>query len=214
MKKVSILGSGQVAQTLAQGFLKYGYEVILGSSRFAKLKDELKENFSAVKIASFEEAAKEGQIIVLAVKGSAAEVIISEVKDHLVNKTIIDVTNPITDTPPENGVLKFFTSLEESLLERLQKIVPAAHLVKAFNSVGYNLMVNPDFGANQPTMFICGDNSKAKAEVSKILEQFAWEVEDMGGRQAARAIEPLCILWCIPGLLRNDWAHAFKLLKK
>jgi predicted dinucleotide-binding enzyme len=75
-------------------------------------------------------------------------------------------------------------------------------------------MVNPDFGGIKPTMFICGNEANAKKEVSKILDKFGFEVEDMGGVEAARAIEPLCILWCIPGFLRNQWMHAFKLLKK
>jgi predicted dinucleotide-binding enzyme len=76
-------------------------------------------------------------------------------------------------------------------------------------------MVNPDFGTDtKPTMFICGNNVDAKKKVSEILEKFGFEVEDMGMVESARAIEPLCILWCIPGFLRNEWAHAFKFLKK
>ncbi len=214
MKKVSILGSGQVAQALARGFIRYGYQVILGTSQPAKLKSELKADLAAVQTADFTEAAQAAPLLVLAVKGSAAEVIVREVKDNLNNKTVIDVTNPLADAAPENGVLKFFTTLDYSLMERLQEIAPQANFVKAFNSVGHNLMVNPDFGGIKPTMFICGDNKEAKVEVGKIIEQFGWEAEDLGGRQAARALEPLCILWCIPGLLRNDWSHAFKLLKK
>lgn len=62
-------------------------------------------------------------------------------------------------------------------------------------------------------MFICGNNADAKNGVIEILERFGWEIEDMGLVEAARAIEPLCILWCIPGFLHNQWMHAFKLLK-
>ena len=98
-------------------------------------------------------------------------------------------------------------------LEQLQRVNPAAHFVKAFNSVGSAHMVGPDFGGTKPTMFICGNDEGAKAQVTGILEAFGWEVEDMGGAEAARAIEPLCMLWCIPGFLRNEWTHAFKLLK-
>ncbi len=120
--------------------------------------------------------------------------------------------NPIADAPPVNGVLKFFTSLDESLMEQLQREFPDAHFVKAFNSVGSALMVNPKFAAGKPTMFICGNDDSAKRTVSEILDQFGWETADMGKVEAARAIEPLCVLWCIPGLLRNEWTHAFKLL--
>ena len=63
-------------------------------------------------------------------------------------------------------------------------------------------------------MFICGNDEDAKQTVSKILDSFGWETADMGMVEAARAIEPLCMLWCISGILRNEWTHAFKLLKK
>jgi predicted dinucleotide-binding enzyme len=133
---------------------------------------------------------------------------------NLKGKIIIDTTNPIKDAPPVNGVIQFFTSLEDSLMEQLQKQFPDARFVKAFNSVGNTLMVDPDFNGLKPTMFICGNDIDAKQEVTNILDQFGWETEDLGSVEAARAIEPLCILWCIPGFLRNDWAHAFKILKK
>jgi predicted dinucleotide-binding enzyme len=133
---------------------------------------------------------------------------------NVAGKPVIDATNPIADLPPVNGVLKFFTSLDESLMERLQREFADARLVKAFNSVGNSLMVNPQFAGGKPTMFICGNNEAAKKIVSDILDQFGWEIADMGKVEAARAIEPLCMLWCIPGFLRNDWTHAFKLLRQ
>ena len=74
-------------------------------------------------------------------------------------------------------------------------------------------MVNPDFGGTQPTMFICGNDAQSKGEVKEILSTFGWDVEDMGGVEAAGAIEALCRLWCIPGFRENRWVHAFKLLK-
>jgi len=99
-------------------------------------------------------------------------------------------------------------------MERLQKAYPKAHFVKAFNSVGAAQMVDPQFAGGKPTMFICGDDAQAKQKVEAILEQFGWESADMGPVEAARAIEPLCRLWCIPGIAHNDWsAHAFKLLR-
>jgi 8-hydroxy-5-deazaflavin:NADPH oxidoreductase len=111
-------------------------------------------------------------------------------------------------------VLQYFTRLDESLMERLQALAPAARFVKAFSSVGHAFMVHPDFGGIAPTMFICGNDAAARADATAILAQFGWEVEDLGTAEAARAIEPLCILWCLPGFLRNEWSHAFKLLKK
>jgi predicted dinucleotide-binding enzyme len=152
---------------------------------------------------------------VLAVKGTAAESAVKSAQlANLKGKTVIDTTNPIADAPPVNGVLKFFTSLDDSLMERLQKLAPEANFVKSFSCVGNVFMVNADFGGVKPTMFIAGNSDAAKAEVKAILNQFGWEFEDMGKAEAARAIEPLCILWCIPGFLSNSWMHAFKLLKK
>jgi predicted dinucleotide-binding enzyme len=214
MAKVGILGSGDVGKTLAKGFLKHGYQVAIGSDHAEKLAEFKREN-PQMETVTFEQAAQSGDIVVLCIKGTIAEKIIEKIKRHLSGKTVIDTTNPIADAPPENGVLKFFTSLEESLMERLQKIAPDAQFVKAFNSIGSGLMINPDFRDNtKPTMFICGNNDDAKKKVHEILEKFGFETEDMGKAESARAIEPLCMLWCIPGFLRNEWAHAFKLLKK
>jgi 8-hydroxy-5-deazaflavin:NADPH oxidoreductase len=214
MVKVGILGSGDVGKALAKGFLKNGYQVAIGSDHPEKLADFKREN-PEMESATFEQAAQSGDIVVVCVKGTVAEKIVEKVKTHLTGKTVIDTTNPIADALPQNGVLKYFTSLEESLMERLQKIAPDAQFVKAFNSIGSALMVNPDFGDNtKPTMFICGNNDDAKKKLYEILGKFGFEVEDMGKAESARAIEPLCILWCIPGFLRNEWSHAFMLLKK
>jgi predicted dinucleotide-binding enzyme len=166
-------------------------------------------------VGDHKQVAKWADILVLATKGTAAEAAIRLCDSaDLAGKTVIDTTNPIADAPPTNGVLHYFTTLEESLMEQLQKANPKAHFVKAFNSVGNAYMVNPDFGGVKPTMFICGNDASAKQEVTAILDRFGWESEDMGGVEGARAIEPLCILWCIPGFARNQWNHAFKLLKK
>ena len=129
-------------------------------------------------------------------------------------KIVIDATNPLSKDAPENGVLKFFTTLDHSLMESIQQWLPEAKIVKAFNSVGNAMMYKPGYKGGPPTMFICGNDEEAKKKVSGILRAFGWEAEDMGKVEAARAIEPLCILWCIPGFIRNQWTHAFKLLMK
>ena len=113
---------------------------------------------------------------------------------------MIDAYNPIGGGPPVAGVLSYFTGQNELLMERLQKAYPNAHFVKAFNSVGAGQMVNPQFSGGRPTMFICGDSAHAKHAVAEICNAFGWDVEDMGAVEAARAIEPLCKLWCIPGV--------------
>ena len=210
--KIGILGSGDVAKSLAAGFLKHGHGLMLGTRERAKLKDWAAHNPKGA-VGSFADAAKFGDLVVLAVKGTAAaDALRAAGASNLAGKPVIDATNPIADAPPANGVLKFFTSLDESLMERLQREFAGARFVKAFNSVGNACMVNPKFKGGKPTMFICGNDEGAKKAVAGILDQFGWETADMGKAEAARAIEPLCMLWCIPGFLRNDWVHAFKLL--
>jgi 8-hydroxy-5-deazaflavin:NADPH oxidoreductase len=211
--KVGIIGSGVVGQTLAGGFAKHGHEVEIGTRNPAKLKDWSKN--PGVKVNSFVEAAAFGDVVVLAVGGEVAQEALRLIGPvALQGKTVIDACNPIGGGPPVNGVLSFFTTQNESLMERLQKAYPSAHFVKAFNSVGSGQMVNPQFAGGRPTMFICGDDANAKKSVAQILDQFGWDTEDMGAVEAARAIEPLCRLWCIPGIGKGDWSpHAFKLLR-
>jgi 8-hydroxy-5-deazaflavin:NADPH oxidoreductase len=212
--KVGILGSGDVAKSLASGFIKHGHQVTLGTRDAAKLKDFVAQHRGA-QPASFADAAKFGEVVVLAVKGTAAlDALKAAGAANLAGKPVIDATNPIAEAPPTNGVLKFFTNLDQSLMEQLQSAFPDASFVKAFNSVGNAAMINPQFKGGKPTMFICGNDDEAKTTVHGILDQFGWETADMGKAEAARAIEPLCMLWCIPGFLRNDWFHAFKLLDR
>ena len=212
--KVGIISSGVVAQTLGAGFLKHGHEVALGTRDPAKLKDWAAKHKGAA-VRSMPEAAAFGEVVVLAVAGQAAlEALKQAGAGALAGKTVIDACNPIGGGPPANGVLSYFTPQNESLMEQLQKAYPSAHFVKAFNSVGNGQMVNPHFAGGRPTMFICGGDANAKKAVAQILDQFGWETEDMGAVEAARAIEPLCKLWCIPGVGKGDWSpHAFKLLR-
>lgn len=212
--KVGVLGSGEVAKTLAEGFLKHGHAVRVGSRSPAKLADWAAQAKGG-STGTFAEAAGFGELVVLAVKGkAAAEALTLAGVKNLAGKTVIDACNPIEDAPPEKGVLRFFTDVNMSLMETLQNQFAEVHFVKAYNSVGAPCMINPQFEGGRPTMFICGNDAGAKLQVAQINEQFGWETADMGAAEAARAIEPLCLLWCIPGFIRNDWMHAFKLLTK
>jgi predicted dinucleotide-binding enzyme len=212
--KVGVIGSGVVGQTLAAGFVKHGHEVEIGTREPAKLKDWAANN-KGVAVKTFAQAAAFGDLVVLAVAGQVALEALKLIGPKaLERKTVIDACNPIGGGPPVAGVLSYFTPQNESLMEQLQRAYPAAHFVKAFNSVGNGQMVNPEFAGGRPTMFICGDDANAKAKVAQILDQFGWDAEDMGAVEAARAIEPLCKLWCIPGIGKGDWSpHAFKLLR-
>lgn len=212
---IGVLGSGMVGQVLAAAFLKEGHAVMLGTRNPSKeAVVNWKNKHDGGQTGTFAETAAFGELLVLAVEGDATEEVIRlGGPENFTKKVLMDTTNPIAKEAPVNGVLKFFTSLNDSLMERIQQLLPETHVVKVFNSVGNTQMYKPDFGGIRPGMFICGNNEAAKGLVSEILDIFGWESEDMGKVEAARAIEPLCILWCIPGFLKNQWGHAFKLLK-
>lgn len=210
MTKIGVLGSGEVGKVLALGFKKHGHEVRVGSREGQKLVDWSAEH--AIPEATFASVAAWADVAVLAVAGRVAEVVISPIADALSGKVVIDATNPIAG-PPVKGILPYFTASGDSLMERLQRAAPKAHFVKAFSSVGNGQFVNPSFGGTLPTMFICGDDAAAKRAVTELLTQFGWDAEDVGGVEGARAIEPLCQLWCARGFLHGQWGHAFHLLR-
>lgn len=211
MTRYGVLGSGEVGQVLAEGLVRHGYEARIGSRSPGKLSDFSRK--TGINAGSFADTAGWGEALVLAVKGTGAEEALRLAgAEGVAGKVIIDTTNPISDAPPQDGVLSYFTGPNESLMERLQKAYPGSRFVKAFSCVGSALMVDPKYAAGRPTMFYCGNDAGAKAEVAGILEKFGWEPADMGKAAAARAIEPLAVLWCIPGFLHGEWGHAFKVL--
>jgi predicted dinucleotide-binding enzyme len=211
MSKFGILGSGLVGQTLAIGLRDKGHTVKIGSRSSDKLASFSKS--TGVASGTLADVARWAEHLVLAVKGTGAvDTIRAAGAANLRGKLVIDTTNPLTDEPPEDGVLRYFTGPNTSLMEQLQTTFPDVHFVKAFNSVGAALMVNPRFSA-RPTMFYCGNDAGAKVVTRSLLEQCGWDPADMGTARAARAIEPLCQLWCIPGFRENRWAdHAFQML--
>jgi len=213
IQRFGVLGSGQVGQTLARGLGKHGYQVMIGSRTPAKLAEFGKA--SGIATGTFAEVAAWAEALVLAVAGTAAQQVLDEAgRASLEGKLVIDVTNPIAPEPPDDGVIRFFTGPNESLMERLQRTFPDARFVKAFSCVGNAHMVNPSFPDGKPTMFYCGNDAAAKQDVARLLEQFGFDLADMGTAAGARAIEPLCQLWCIPGMRGGGWNHAFRLLRK
>jgi 8-hydroxy-5-deazaflavin:NADPH oxidoreductase len=214
VSKFGILGSGTVGQTLAAGLKKKGHEVRIGSRDPEKLKQFA--SASGIEAGTFAAVAQWAEHLVLAVKGTAAQQALGQAgRDAIRGKAVIDTTNPMAEGPPEDGVTRFFTGPNSSLMEQLQTAFPDAHFVKAFNSVGAGLMVDPAFGGVKPTMFYCGNDAGAKSITARVIEQLGWVPADMGTVRAARAIEPLYQLWCIPGFLQNRWTdHALHLLRR
>lgn len=208
--KIGVLGTGNVGTTLARGFKEAGHEVRLGSREGHKLGDFSRD--TGIAEGRFAEVAAFAEVVVIAVKGEVAVELAKGLAGALAGKVVIDTTNPIAG-PPKSGMLPYFTAANESLLERLQQAVPGARFVKAFNSVGAALMVRPKLPGGKPAMFICGDDAAAKATVGALLGELGWSTEDVGASSLGHAVEALCQLWCAPGFARNDWAHAFAMLR-
>jgi len=211
-ERIGVLGSGVVAQTLAKGFLAKGYPVRIGSRSAEKLADFSKA--SGIGSGTFADVSAYAEIVVLAVKGAVGvDALKIAGEANLSGKIVVDTTNPIADAPPVNGVLQYFTTLEDSLLERLQAAVPSARFVKAWNTIGNAFFVDPILPGGPPTQFLAGNDPEAKKVVARIVTEFGFAPEDFGTAVSARAIEPLCMLWCIPGLTGGGWAHGFRLLR-
>jgi predicted dinucleotide-binding enzyme len=211
---IGILGTGSVAESLARGLRALGHPVMV-AGRDAQAAAAKLQAFSAetgVMTGDYAQAAAFGAIVFLAVKGVAAEATLAPVAGALAGKVVVDATNPIEDAPPEHGVLRFFTGPNDSLGERLQRAFPALRVVKAFNTVGAALYFRPDLAGGAGSMFIAGNDEAAKQDVAALIRDFGWEPYDCGRIEGARVTEPLCQLWCLPGFLRNDWAHAFKVV--
>ena len=208
---VGILGSGDVARALAKGFLGLGHPVKLGSRDPRKL-DEWKQSAGAAASAgTFAETARFGDLIILATLGTGTEQALQMAGPENFNgKVVIDATNPLDFSggmPP-----KLFVGHTDSLGERVQRWLPGARVVKAFNTVGNAFMIHPKFPGGPPDMFIGGNDDGAKSLVTQICKEFGWSVIDLGGIETSRYLEPMCLVWVLHGVRTNSWTHAFKML--
>ena len=212
--RVGVLGSGEVGRRLAEAFCGRGHEVMIGSRDPSKpeLRDWLSGDGSGIEAGSFEQAAAHGELIVLAVLGSAAEEAIADAgPDNFIGKVVIDAMNPLDFSggfPPKLSI-----SGEDSLGERVQRALPDARVVKAFNTIGNPYFVDPSFSEGQPTMLIAGDDQEAKDTVRNVLTDFGWsDTVDIGGIEGSRELEAICIVWVKIGGARGAWDHGFRLL--
>lgn len=208
--RVGILGSGEVGRALAAGFAGLGHDVKVGSRDPQKLADWALTAGSHVSTGTFAEAAHFGDIVVLATLGVATENAIHLAGlDAFDGKVVIDTTNPLDFS---DGSPRLSIGHTDSLGEVVQRLLPRARVVKAFNTVGNRLMVNPDLPGGPPDMFLGGNDLDAKKIVTQICKHFGWGVVDLGGIEAARYLEPMCMAWVLHGLRSGTWMHAFKLL--
>ena len=211
--KIGIIGSGGVAQTLANAYLQKGYQVKLGTRNAEKLAEWLEKAGEYASVGSFAEAAQFGEVVFLSVLGEAAlNAIELAGAENLKGKTVIDLTNPLDFS---GGVPPRFTgTVGNSLGEQIQNALTEANVVKAFNTIGAAIMVDPRFGDQTATLFIAGNDENAKADAKKLAEEFGWEVEDLGGIEQAFFLEAFASMWINYGFKNNHWTHAFKFLKR
>ena len=209
---VGILGSGDVGKALARGFAGTGHKVMIGSRSPQKLADFVKDT-AGVSSGTFEETAKFGDVLALATLGVATEEAIRLAgPKNFEGKVVIDATNPLDFSggmPP-----KLFVGHTDSLGERVQRWLPGARVVKAFNTAGNAFFVKPDFPGGPPDMFIAGNDAGAKKIVSQICEHWGWGVIDLGGIESSRYLEAMCMVWVLHGAISGTWTHAFKMLHK
>jgi predicted dinucleotide-binding enzyme len=214
-ERIGILGSGAVGKTLAHGFLTHGYEVMVGSRDTSKLKEwhEKLDNPSA-SIGTFEETAKFGEILVLALHGtSAVNAIDIACKENFRGKIVMDITNPLDASggmPP-----KLVSTQENPLGKQIQEHIPDAKVVKVFNIVNCQIMVNPMLLDGTPDMFMAGNDENAKQWVNDLVLTWGWNsCYDMGGIEKSYWLEAFAMIWIEFGFKNNIWTHAFKLLHR
>jgi 8-hydroxy-5-deazaflavin:NADPH oxidoreductase len=211
--RVGILGSSDVAKSLGRGFLKEGHEVMLGSRDQGKLASWVRESRKGATSGTFSETAKFGELVVLAIHGAkSVEAIQIAGVDNFKGKVVIDATNPLDMSgglPP-----KLVGILGASGGELNQRALPGAFVVKAFNTVGNAHFYKPEFPGGPPDMFLCGDDGKAKEQVSRICKDLGWNLIDVGGIGLSHYLGATAMIWIITAFTGGHWNQAFKLLRK
>jgi predicted dinucleotide-binding enzyme len=213
--KIGILGTGDVGRALGNGFIALGHEVKIGSRDAQNEKAVAWASTSGINASSgtFADAVKFGDVVVLALLWAGTENALKLAGvENFAGKVVIDAINPLMFEPGKGPALALGHT--DSGGEQVQRWLPSAHVVKAFNIVGNAHMFKPDFPGGPPDMFICGNDTAAKQTVTEILKDFGWPTIDVGGIEGSRLLEPLCILWVGYGMSTGTWNHAFKLLRK
>jgi predicted dinucleotide-binding enzyme len=198
---IGILGSGVVGRALATGLARHGHRVRIGTRR---------AEIEGVPSGAPADVVRVAELVVLAVNGGVAVDLAASVAAELEGKVLVDATNPLAPSEAGPGM---FVGTTDSLGEQVQRAVPGAHVVKAYNTVGAAFMVDPELPGGPPTMFLAGDDADAKATVGQLLHETGWDVADLGGIEVSRYLEPICIAWVLHGIRSGSWNHALRLLR-
>lgn len=210
--KIGIVGSGTVGQALGTGFAKHGWDVMVGSREpgTEKLVQWKSAAGARARTGTFSEAARFGEVVVLATMGQAAEAALDLAgPPAFKGKLVLDATNPLDFSRGMPPGLLF--GLTDSLGERVQRKLPDAHVVKCFNTVPNTQMVDPQFRHGPPPMMICGNDAGAKKRAADLLKEIGWtSTLDVGGIEASRWLEALVPLWLRVGTALGTFSHAFQ----
>ena len=211
-KTVAILGNGVVGVAVAKGFAELGYRVIFGTRDVAGTKT--REALAAVPgagAAAYAEAAKAADLAFVALPyGGVQEALKLAGAANLEGKVVIDATNPIDFS---TGSPKMAIGHTDSAGELVQRLLPGAHVVKAFNIITAGHMVHPKFADGTPDMIIAGNDVAAKEEVAALLGKFGWRKPiDLGDISASRLLEPFALVWITYAFKNKHFTHGFSLL--
>jgi predicted dinucleotide-binding enzyme len=211
---IGIIGSGAVGQALATGLAGLGHTTMIGTRDASKLAEFTGAN-PAVKIGSNADAAKFGEIVLLATKWDGTKDALELAgAQHLAGKVVVDITNALDFS---SGKPALSLGWNTSAGELVQSWLPESHVVKALNIVTAAAMTHPKtFIGGDPDMFIAGNDAGAKKTVSSLLESVGWGVVDLGDITMSRYIEPLAMIWITYGF-NSGWTkttHGFKLINK
>jgi predicted dinucleotide-binding enzyme len=187
-KLIAVLGTGRVGGALAGGWVKAGHGVTLGTRdpQSDKVKGLLRE-LGAALATTIPRAVAQCEIVALATPWDGARAAVEAAGD-LAGKVLIDCTNPIA----AGGLAVGHTT---SGAEQIAQWAPGARVVKAFNTIGFEVMADTGFAGGQPALFLCGDEAEARQTVAGLAADLGFEPVDCGPLRMARSLEPMAVLW-------------------
>lgn len=212
--KFAVLGSGQVGRSLGAGLVRHGHEVLMGSRDpvAAHVVEWASAMGAGGRAVSYEQAAAEADIACLVTAWSGAENALTLAgASNLAGKIVIDVTNPIGAGPPGSRLV---LGHDNSAGEQVQRWLPELLVVKTWNTVNHEQMIDPHIPGGPGDMFLCGNDAAAKQTVSELVAECGWPPLDVGSIEAARLLEPLAMLWVAYAMAHGSSDHAFKLLRR
>ncbi len=208
---IGVIGAGHVGGTLGVRWAQNGHRVILSSRNphSVAIRELLAQTQGAARAAGPQETAMASDVLLLATPFPAARETISTL-GNLADKILIDATNPLLS---DLSGLALGTTI--SAAEEIAVWARGAKIVKAFNTVGYNIMADSRFAAARPAMLYCGDHADAKSQVAGLIQELGFEACDAGPLRRARLLEPMALLW-VSLALNEGYGRdiAFQLLRR